>query len=161
MNAEEYKQAIKKPKARRRQLESSLQIACFATLRKKYPLLMGWHCPNGGKRGEIEAARFKRMGVLAGVPDVFIAHPSGKYHGFFCELKAGKNSLTDNQKVICDALLARDYYVCEARSVEEFEAHIEQYLDSCKNPSLQYWCAGCGEIVNHGAGHNCLGKNLK
>lgn len=33
------------------------------------------HIPNGGKRGKAEAARFKRLGVKAGMPDYLIFTP--------------------------------------------------------------------------------------
>jgi hypothetical protein len=33
------------------------------------------HCPNGGSRNVIEAAKLKRMGVKAGYPDVTIYNP--------------------------------------------------------------------------------------
>jgi len=39
----------------------------------KFPeLSLIFHIPNGGKRNAREAARFKRMGVKAGVPDLFL-----------------------------------------------------------------------------------------
>lgn len=34
-----------------------------------------FHVPNGGKRSKVEAARFKAMGVQAGVPDLFLPVP--------------------------------------------------------------------------------------
>lgn len=61
------------------------------------------HIPNGGKRNAREAARLKRMGVRAGVPDYWlhvVRHPrpgviSG---GLLIELKATANSkISDNQ----------------------------------------------------------------
>lgn len=61
-----------------------------------------YHVPNGGKRSKSEAARFRAMGVKAGVPDIFL--PAGiqkldsvdrgqytiirtKYNGLYIELK--------------------------------------------------------------------------
>ena len=39
----------------------------------KYPeLALMYHVPNGGKRSKSEAARFRAMGVKAGVPDIFL-----------------------------------------------------------------------------------------
>ena len=46
-----------------------------------------YHIPNGGKRGKIEAARFKAMGVKAGVPDLCLPVPMGRYHGLYIEMK--------------------------------------------------------------------------
>jgi hypothetical protein len=53
--------------------------------------------PNGGKRGKIEAARMKGMGVRAGVSDYHLPVPRGIYHGLWIELKAGKGKPTDSQ----------------------------------------------------------------
>lgn len=46
-----------------------------------------FHIPNGGKRGKAEAARFKEMGVKAGVSDVFLPVARDGHHGLWIELK--------------------------------------------------------------------------
>jgi len=43
--------------------------------------------PNGGKRGKFEAARLKRQGVKAGVSDLHLALPMGRFHGLYIEMK--------------------------------------------------------------------------
>ena len=53
--------------------------------------------PNGGYRRPLEALRFKKQGVKAGVSDIFLPLPRGGYHGLFIELKVGKNRPTRNQ----------------------------------------------------------------
>lgn len=53
--------------------------------------------PNGGKRNAREAARLKRMGVKAGVSDLFLPIPRGPAHGLWIELKAGKGKPSDSQ----------------------------------------------------------------
>ena len=53
-----------------------------------YPALkLLFHIPNGGKRNPREAARFKKAGVKAGVPDLFLPVASKGYNGLFIELK--------------------------------------------------------------------------
>ncbi|QPG06538.1 VRR-NUC domain-containing protein [Salinimonas marina] len=47
-----------------------------------------FHIPNGGKRGKLEAVRFKRMGVKAGVSDLFLPVPLHSFSGLWVELKA-------------------------------------------------------------------------
>lgn len=55
----------------------------------RYPQLKWlYHIPNGGKRSKAEAARFKTEGVKAGVSDLCLPSPSGKYHGLYVEMKA-------------------------------------------------------------------------
>ena len=56
-----------------------------------------YHIPNGGKRGKVEAAIFKAMGVRAGVPDLFLPVASGNKHGLYIEMKADKGKPTENQ----------------------------------------------------------------
>lgn len=48
---------------------------------------MAFHIPNGGSRTKSEASRFKLEGVKAGVPDIFIPVPKGKFSGLFVEMK--------------------------------------------------------------------------
>lgn len=46
-------------------------------------LSMLYAVPNGGRRDKAEAAHLKRQGVRAGVPDLCLAVPKGKYHGLY------------------------------------------------------------------------------
>lgn len=52
--------------------EDTEQILFVQWFRRQYPKILIFHIPNGGKRGIREAAMFKAMGVVAGVPDLFI-----------------------------------------------------------------------------------------
>ena len=88
--------------------------------------------PNGGTRNIREAARLKKQGVLAGVFDLFLAEPKNSYHGFWIEMKFGKNKLTDAQQSFQDAMRTRSYRTAECRSVEEFQSLIVGYLGATK-----------------------------
>jgi hypothetical protein len=58
-----------------------------------------FHVPNGGKRNAREGAKFKRMGVKSGIPDVLIITPTKRNQVGMCiELKVGRNFPTDNQR---------------------------------------------------------------
>lgn len=46
-----------------------------------------YHPANGGKRNPREAAKFKKMGVRPGIPDIVLPVPSGKYPSLYIELK--------------------------------------------------------------------------
>ena len=68
--------------------EETLHRACVAYLRASLPKpWIVWHAPNGGGRSKAEAGIFKALGVLAGMPDLFVLgprfrihpHPSGGY----------------------------------------------------------------------------------
>ena len=110
--------------------ESEEQIALFewAELHKnRYRgLELMFHVPNGGARSKSEGARLKREGVKAGVPDIFLPVPLGKYHGLFIELKRqGKYTLSKPQEEMLQKLASQGYaaFVCqgfmEAKSVIE------------------------------------------
>jgi hypothetical protein len=72
-----------------------------------------FHIPNGMKTNPITAARFKRMGVMAGIPDLCIVLDCGRV--MWIEMKkVGKGKLSDVQEsVIVDfAKLDHFVYVC-------------------------------------------------
>jgi hypothetical protein len=84
--------------------------------------------PNEGQRSWQMGACMKLEGLKSGVPDVFIAFPSGKSPGLFIEFKAGKNKLTEKQKDMIEKLLAQGYccYVCY--SMDEAIKVTSEYL---------------------------------
>ena len=108
--------------------EDDLQISCARLLRIKK--LNGLHVPNGGRRGLREAGRFKLMGVTAGVSDLIILQPVGKYHGLVVELKAAKGALRDTQEVFLNRCIKDGYYACVVWNFDAFEQILGDYLDS-------------------------------
>lgn len=80
-----------------KQDESKLQIEVFKFLDLALPSdYRAFAIPNGGLRNKITAARMKREGVKAGVPDIQIITKSGA--SALIELKASKGTLSDAQK---------------------------------------------------------------
>ena len=56
--------------------EEQRHRACVAYLRASLPKpWITWHTPNGGGRSKAEAGILKAMGVLAGMPDLFVMGP--------------------------------------------------------------------------------------
>ena len=56
--------------------EEALHRACLDYLRATLPKpWIVWHTPNGGGRSKAEAGILKAMGVLAGMPDLFVLGP--------------------------------------------------------------------------------------
>ena len=95
-----------------------------------YPALkLLFSIPNGGKRTKGVAGKLTAEGLKSGVPDVMLAYPSGPYSGLFVELKYGKNKLTANQKVWCEALAANGYRVVTCYGFDAARAAIEEYLN--------------------------------
>jgi hypothetical protein len=81
--------------ARRRRLEQGLQRTVMQHLAwRAVPGTWWCHYPAGGWRSPIEAAIFKSLGVVAGVPDILIIHDG---HLYALELKTEHGRLTQTQ----------------------------------------------------------------
>jgi hypothetical protein len=113
---------------RRRYYESKLQSSCVKYFRLNYRDLLLYSIPNGGLRDKRNAAILKREGVMPGVPDLFLAHPSNGYHGLYIELKTGKNKLSHHQEKIIQKLEKENYKVAVCYSLDEFISAIREYL---------------------------------
>lgn len=82
----------------------------------KPPKAFAFHCPNGGQRNAIVAAKLKAMGVKRGVSDVLILH-GGKLHAI--ELKVGTNGTTDDQEAFLDIVAENGGNTATCRSLDE------------------------------------------
>lgn len=88
-----------------------------------------FHIPNGGKRNEAEAARFKMAGVKAGVSDLELPVARGKYHGLFIEMKYGKNKATDAQEEFIAFVRQQGYFAVVCNGADEAINALEMYLN--------------------------------
>lgn len=113
--------------------ESIEQIYLFrwaAYQEGKYPELeLMYHIPNGGKRDISTAKRLKAEGVKAGVPDICLPAPKGKYHGLYIELKAGTNKTSENQDKWLKMLRKQGYCTAVSYGWEEAAKVILKYLN--------------------------------
>lgn len=87
--------------------------------------------PNGGERNIIVAARMKKEGVRAGVPDLFLAVPSGECHGLFIEMKKPKGGRVSDAQKGCIGLLNETGYkavVCNGcdAAIKEIMGYLRQ-----------------------------------
>ena len=87
-----------------------------------------FHVPNGGSRNRNEAAKLKRQGVRAGVPDICLPVARGGFHGLFVELKYGRNKATDRQTAWLDALRSQGYLAVECVGWDTAREVITKYL---------------------------------
>jgi hypothetical protein len=111
-------QALKAEVASMRRAEDRLQIAIVELLTAtKTPGVVFWHTPNGGKRSKVEAARFKMMGVTAGVPDLVISLPSGAMG--FMEIKTPKGTVSQEQTDFLAAMVANGNLTAVVRSLAD------------------------------------------
>jgi len=119
----------------RRHFEDDAQQSLFTILSTLYPAIrkLTFAIPNGGRRNLREAARLKHQGVTKGIPDIFLAFPSGQYHGLFIELKRPlikglpKPAITLEQKEMIDTLRFQGYCVKVCYGTEEALDTILQY----------------------------------
>jgi hypothetical protein len=95
---------------------------------KDAALNMLYAVPNGGKRDKATAAKLKAEGVKAGVPDVVLPVARMGYHGFYLELKIGKNKTSIEQDVWLTALKAEGYLVDVSYGWQEAAHKIARYL---------------------------------
>ena len=103
-------------KRQRRRPEDAIQRAVFAHLRQRgTPGTFAVHVPAGGYRRPVEAAIFKGLGVVAGVPDV-IAIRAGQV--FALELKAPDGRATEAQLKTQDAMREAGAFVCTAHGLD-------------------------------------------
>jgi len=85
--------------------------------------------PNGGKRTKVTAMLLKLEGMLAGVPDLFLAVPNQKYHGLFIELKTIGGCTSKAQDAVHTALKMRGYAVYVPYGYFEAIKLIGEYLN--------------------------------
>jgi hypothetical protein len=99
--------------------EQRLQIELVNTLRAIAPPLefMCFHVPNGGYRTPREAAIFKALGVIPGIPDLVCLWSAGRVG--FIELKAHNGALTNIQGRTHAFLRGMGFQVAVVRSVEQ------------------------------------------
>lgn len=92
--------------------------------------ILFYHIPNGGYRSKSEAARFKALGVQAGVPDICIPMPKKGYSGLYIELKRRKGGKLSEEQVVWLSLLgACNYQAVVAYGWDEAREYIEEYLN--------------------------------
>ena len=100
-----------------------LSVAHFGIYKRTFAI------PNGGNRSASEGARFKREGVKAGVPDIFIAHPVSPYSGLFIEFKYGKNKPTESQFQMIKELSDAGYRCAVCYSANDGMDCLRKYLN--------------------------------
>lgn len=121
----------------RRALEHEEQAAIFAwariEARRDARLELLHAIPNGMAVSSIaEASRAKRTGRKAGVPDICLPIPSGRYHGLYIELKRTGGTPCDvrpEQSAWLAALNSHGYRAVVAYGWEEAVAMIKAYLE--------------------------------
>ncbi len=127
----------KAPSQRSNPTEAQEQSALFAWARSmegRYPeLSLLHHIPNGGNRDAITGAHLKAQGVRAGVPDLSMPVPRGRFHGLYIELKAARGRVQDTQRQWIERLTAQGYKALVCFGAEEAKVAIITYLEGSHN----------------------------
>lgn len=112
----------------RKHEEDDLQEAFTTWIRMQHPTVCAFAIPNGGKRNLREAMRFKRQGVLPGVPDYFIAKQKDGCPGLFIEFKSKKGKTTAKQNLLISLLIDAGYKVIVLKDLHEAIQVVNDYL---------------------------------
>jgi len=105
--------------------EQQIQRAIFAHLRARgAPGIVAWHPFSGGYRRPAEAAIYRSLGAIAGLPDVMVLH-EGKLYGL--ELKTPGRAPTEIQLAVLAALEAAGAYTAVAEGVDRALATLEAW----------------------------------
>jgi len=118
---------------KRELLEKDHQKAVIQWMNLAYPALIFFHVPNEGKFPVQYRVQLKKMGLLAGVPDLFIAkssHFDGRtYHGLFVEMKRNnKCKITSKQKEVMEKLELHNYRCEVGYGMDDAMKKIRYYL---------------------------------
>jgi len=93
-----------------------------------------WHTANQRACSPQQGRILKRMGVRAGVSDIFLGMAKGTYHGLFIELKAEKGKVSQSQERFIIDMASQGYYCAVCYGYEQAKKVIEWYLE-LKKPS--------------------------
>lgn len=98
--------------------EDTVHVSIKAWLERVMPQAIVAHVPNGGGRSEGEARKFKRLGVLAGFPDLIVLPGHGVT--VFLEVKGPKTRMSPEQRAFGLKVTALGGYVwAVVRSIED------------------------------------------
>ena len=123
-----------KPKRTESQ-EQQMLFAWSALMANEIPELAElFHVPNGGHRNKPVAARLRREGVKAGIPDIFLLVPRNGYHGLAIEMKARGKKPTKAQDEWLARLGRRGYLAVTCHGFEDARDLILTYLQGTMSP---------------------------
>lgn len=110
--------------------ETLEQITAMEWLRWKHPKIakVTFHIPNERKQNKVFGLVMAHMGVISGVPDLFMAYASQGFYGMFIEMKSKKGKLTNHQKNMIGLLTDNNYLVKVAYGSEQAIQIMSAYL---------------------------------
>lgn len=99
------------------------------------------HIPNGGDRRTREGAKLKRMGVLAGVPDLHLPVGRGGFHSLYIEMKYDGGKVSAEQVDFMLKAAEQNNYCCVCYTAEDAIRILDEYtslkgLSTMREPNL-------------------------
>lgn len=108
--------------------EHSMQAKVVQYVRTFYPDVVLAAIPNGSGTTPRNRLYLYTEGLLAGMPDLFLAKPSKGFYGLFIEMKTDTGEESKEQKELRKRLNQAGYLVFVARSDRTAINLIEDYL---------------------------------
>ena len=110
--------------------ESHEQIAAMDWLRAQHPRIAThtMHIGNERKASHFMGYMLKRMGVLKGASDIFMAWPNGGYHGLFIEVKSLRGRPTADQLAFIERMNSVGYLALVCYGAEEVICTMKEYI---------------------------------
>jgi hypothetical protein len=114
----------------KRHTESNEQIAAMDWLRAQHPNIAEHtlHIGNERKASYYAGYIMKRMGVLKGASDLFMAWPKGGYHGLFIEVKSKIGRPSPEQKAFIQRMRDAGYKAEFCYGAEEVISTMKDYI---------------------------------
>lgn len=122
------------PPIRKRQIERQHQDALVEWFKLQHPQHLLIKIPNDLVRGEKQAIRETKNGLVGGAPDLFLAVGRKNYLGMFIEMKpphvprGPRATVRANQKIIMERLTQAGYYCVVAWGCDQGRELINEYL---------------------------------
>lgn len=110
--------------------EQIIQINLINWFKYEWPELSDdvHHFANERKCSYKEGRNLKRMGVIKGVSDLFLALPTSEFHGLWIELKTEHGRLSNEQMEFIKRKNQRGYFAIAVWGLEAAKEVIVNYL---------------------------------
>lgn len=108
------------------------QVDAVSFTRHNFPWLLFFHPVNEGALPPQYRAKLALAGMLPGIGDIVILHPSGKYHGAIIELKRAnksKSKVSPEQIAVMKQARQNGYFTALAFGAIQYQKALRYYLE--------------------------------
>ena len=109
--------------------EEIFQILCVGYLKEYCADVIVMHSPNEGKRGNVEQAKIKLMGVKSGTSDLLLIYPKKVLHPlFWAELKYDSSTSKEQKEFLENQIKAGHHAKVYKKNLVEFVNDVQEWL---------------------------------